>query len=574
MIAETIQGNPFSRLLRKYQQEIEWRTASFEEMVADVNGAGWRVARVQVEGEPVVVDINAEAGFAQVYNVKDRAWWAFPAAEEAVTCLQAHGLTTARVFAQLYAVDAGGNPLSKRSLTAIMRKPTERNEGRLHLAVFDLYEHTQWLARGRPAPYLRRFEQLPKMFGGCERIHPMAGQVLPEEGGQEALRALWAQVQAAGGPGIVMGQDRRGFTDRFVAVEPRTELNAAVIGYTVGTGQRAGRVGSLALALRDTTGKYLYLGRVSHGLTAEERDQWQSLLSEQQRLPRRRTLTGVSGPKVHLTVPGPVITVEAKRVREHLQPALFWNTETTQWEPMGKRSAIAMPSMRFVGLRPDLDARRPADVAITQAAVVGADDLSRLLAFGRRLGITEEFLRPLAQQALEPDAMTLDQRRAYMERLWKQQQMEGERERLLEAEEFLIPTDVTNGEQFGRELGRLQPYLRKAVIGMGAPAHAADDIVGLTILKALEAWEGKRKRPTPGRPLRPWLLRVLRNTYIDDYLRKMKHRKRWEDVERAKGALVQEGAERMRLGARGGRVRAGAAQPGVAREYRYSTVRP
>jgi hypothetical protein len=515
---------------------------------------------VKMDGELVVVDINVEAAFAQVYNRKERAWWDFPAADEAIECLRSHGYKTARVFAEMYATDARGAPLRKRSLSAILRNPTAANAERIHLAVFDLYSlddgyrhetgPSVWLT------YVKRYERLVEMFGGCQRIHPVRGQRLPQgEEGDAAIHDLWAQVREQGVAGVVVGN-----AEGFTSAEPLYTYTVGIIGYTKGTGRHQGQVGSLALGLRDGSGRYLYAGRVST-LNATQRDAATAAV-RRDALGRSRTLKGVSGPTIHLIRPVRVMQVEAKEQREQLVPAALWDEATGQWEPMGKRNGILLVRPKWVGS----EVEKP---LLAQALDEG-DEGAKLRSMARRLGIPEEQVTVLVAQVLEPEAMTFDQRVGYLRRLWGTQQLDVERTAAAQASEFKIPTDESNGHRFGEALGSkaLHDYLRGVAFGVGAPKHMHDDLIGETMVRAIEAWQGKRKRPRGGESLKSYTAQILRNEWINQ-LRRMGHRKRWEAVERAKG-------ERAQVGAHGGyipraRVRPGQMAPGE--RQRRSTVR-
>jgi RNA polymerase sigma-70 factor (ECF subfamily) len=84
-----------------------------------------------------------------------------------------------------------------------------------------------------------------------------------------------------------------------------------------------------------------------------------------------------------------------------------------------------------------------------------------------------------------------------------------------------IPTRARQATDFEREVLPLTPELFACALRYTRQPAEADDLVQETLLRALGAWS----RFIPGSNCRAWLLRILTNSFINNYRRRRRYRR-------------------------------------------------
>ncbi|WP_299554751.1 sigma-70 family RNA polymerase sigma factor [uncultured Tateyamaria sp.] len=92
-------------------------------------------------------------------------------------------------------------------------------------------------------------------------------------------------------------------------------------------------------------------------------------------------------------------------------------------------------------------------------------------------------------------------------------------------------------DDFPNRIVELLPNLRRYAISLTRQPDLADDLVQITVEKALK----QRHQYDPAKKLAPWLLRILRNAWIDE-TRKQKSRGTHIHVDETTHALCDEAA--------------------------------
>lgn len=157
-------------------------------------------------------------------------------------------------------------------VSRVARQPQNQSEvDSLRFAVFDILE-----VDGKPTlpAYAAVYKQIETTFKGRKRIHPV--ETLRTKTLEEATKAYEQWVEGDGAEGIVVRSDSAG----MFKVKPRLTIDAAVLGYTEGSEDRAGLLHDVLLGLMRQDQTFHVLGRVGGGFTDDQRRDWLSDLKD------------------------------------------------------------------------------------------------------------------------------------------------------------------------------------------------------------------------------------------------------------------------------------------------------
>jgi bifunctional non-homologous end joining protein LigD len=244
------------------------------------------------------------------------------------------GSTSALLDGEVVAFDSAGRPdfgqlqarMHVRTPTAAMQRDTP-----VTLLLFDVLHLEERSLLG--APYDERrvvLEALP-LAGDCWQVPP----AFPGDG-----EAVMAATRAQGMEGVVAKRrDSRYEPGRrsecWVKVKHVRRTSAVVVGWKPGEGGRAGRIGSLLLAVPQGDG-WAYAGHVGTGFTAATLRMLGDRLAEL----RRETPVLQDVPREHA------------RSAVWVEPSLICEVDYTEWTRDGR---LRHPS--YKGLRDDVDPR-------------------------------------------------------------------------------------------------------------------------------------------------------------------------------------------------------------------------
>lgn len=178
-----------------------------------------------------------------------------PCLDEFAKCVQAAGLDSVTIAAELYYPLAEGRPRCHDVLRALA-VPEERVK--LKLAPFDLLE-----CNGEPykaAHYKETHQELRRLFSG-EMIRPVEMRTAQSKEEVETIFDEW--VTDEGAEGLVVHSE----SPIVWKLKPRHTIDAAVVGYT----EAEGGIRNLLFAVRREDGKFQVFTSGSNGLTSEQR---------------------------------------------------------------------------------------------------------------------------------------------------------------------------------------------------------------------------------------------------------------------------------------------------------------
>src|SRR5262249_36102124 len=147
-------------------------------------------------------------------------------------------------------------------VVSVAGRPTSTAElGSLRFAAFDIIS-----LNGAASPSFREAcQQINKLFATGTQIHAVESKWITKP---EAIAELYEQwVEREGSEGLVCRSEVAG----SFKVKPRHNIDCAVVGFSESTGDRAGMMHDLLLAVMRREGTFHVLGRVGGGFTDDQR---------------------------------------------------------------------------------------------------------------------------------------------------------------------------------------------------------------------------------------------------------------------------------------------------------------
>lgn len=190
-----------------------------------------------------------------IINRSGRVRRKLPCIEEAGKRLSEAGIKEAIIPAELYVDD---DKRRNRVNDLIATLAGKKSLSKLKLAAFDILEvdHQPFKA----ATYEMTIGKIKSFFAGGDKVHPV--DMLVASSAEEVKNIFTEWVEGEGSEGLVVRSEMP-----FVyKIKPRHSIDAAVIGFTEGTGDLKGRVRTLLLALMPAEGKYQVVGRIGGGM--------------------------------------------------------------------------------------------------------------------------------------------------------------------------------------------------------------------------------------------------------------------------------------------------------------------
>lgn len=193
-----------------------------------------------------------------------------PLLDEAAKLLSKAGVNEALICGELY-VDREDRRARVADVVSVTGRPSSAAElERLRFAAFDIMS----LNGSSVGPFREVWQRLLKTFDGGTRIHPVEARWLSKP---EAIAELYSEwVEKEGSEGIVCRSETAG----AFKIKPRHNIDCAVIGFSESTGDRAGLLHDMLLAVMRREGTFHVLGRVGGGLTDEQRKEMLSDLKD------------------------------------------------------------------------------------------------------------------------------------------------------------------------------------------------------------------------------------------------------------------------------------------------------
>ena len=222
-----------------------------------LGGSRYYVTR-KYDGE--FATIIYEKGRVVTINRSGKVRIGLPCAEEAAKMLKKAGVKQAIIPAEVYVEDRDKRTRTHDLLHALSQKG---DVGILHLVAFDILE-----LEGKPYKpenYIQTHKQLTAWFTGGKLVKVVEMEVAVSNAEVKDIYHRWVDEGTA--EGLVVRSDLP-----FVfKIKPRHYLDAAVIGYTEGTGDQRGQARTFLIAMMSEKGKFQVVGHVGGGMKKDLR---------------------------------------------------------------------------------------------------------------------------------------------------------------------------------------------------------------------------------------------------------------------------------------------------------------
>jgi len=247
-----------SRMIPLEPDEIERR----------IPKAGYFVSR-KVDGEFTVLIYRD--GQCVTCNPGGTVRMGLPWQDEAAKALAKAGIKSALIAGELYVAVEGRRP-RVHDVTTVARQPQGATDlQRLRFAVFDILAIDEIPIQ---RPYAETWNQIEKIFGRGESVHPVETKQVADAGEIRKLFADW--VEGTGDEGIVVRSDTAG----LFKIKPRHNLDAVVVGFTESVDDRRGMLHDLLLAVKRHDETLQILTRVGGGFSDDVRREMLSDLKD------------------------------------------------------------------------------------------------------------------------------------------------------------------------------------------------------------------------------------------------------------------------------------------------------
>jgi ATP-dependent DNA ligase len=194
-----------------------------------------------------------------------------PLLDEAARLLSKAGVKEALIAGELYLARDDRRPRVQDVVSAVGRPTDVAELEQLRFAAFDLISCN---GSNPPAAFRDTWQQLTKLLESGTRIHPVEARWVNKPEGVREVYAQW--VEKEGAEGLVVRSEAAG----SFKIKPRHNLDVAVIGFSESTGDRAGLLHDMLVAVLRREGTFHVLGRVGGGFSDEQRKEMLSDLKD------------------------------------------------------------------------------------------------------------------------------------------------------------------------------------------------------------------------------------------------------------------------------------------------------
>ncbi len=351
-------------MVQDYRRQASGRTAPLDR--TDIHRrlpAARYLASRKIDGEFAVLYFDTENLFT--LNPGGTVRVGMPWQDEAEILLKESGIRQIVLAGELYAATEGPGRPRVHDVVSIVRQPeTDADLERLRFGVFDVIE-----LNGEPseAPVEETFALVNRLCGEGRRIHPVETEPAGGPGDIDALFRRW--VEKEGAEGLVVRSDSAG----SFKIKPRHTIDAAVIGFTESSDDRAGMLHDLLLAVVRGDGALQVLCRVGGGFSDDQR---RELLSDLKDRVVESEYAEVNSDHVAYQMVRPEWVVEISCLDLISQTTrggpvnrmvLQFNNPASRYEIIRRMPLVSVISPQFVRLREDKGVN-PHDARIDQVA--------------------------------------------------------------------------------------------------------------------------------------------------------------------------------------------------------------
>lgn len=282
---------------------------------------------------------------------------------EAASLLKKAGIKQAAIAGELYVQpDEDKTRPRVRDVMLIARKPENESEvKRLKFAAFDILECDQ---KTYPL-YADSWNAIGAIFGEGKNIHPVETVIGENPAQIKEYFQQWVEVEGA--EGVVV----RGQSSGIFKIKPRHNIDAIVLGFTEGTGDRVGMIHDVLVGIMRKDETFQLLTHVGGGFTEELRRKLLSDLkdivvdSEYSEINTDRVAYRMVEPKYIIEISCLDLMAETTRQGTIDKMLLNWNASQKRYEVIRRMPLVNAISPQFVKFREDKSVN-PEDLRIEQ----------------------------------------------------------------------------------------------------------------------------------------------------------------------------------------------------------------
>lgn len=282
---------------------------------------------------------------------------------EAASLLKKAGIKQATIAGELYVQPDDDKARPRvRDVMAIARKPENESEvKRLKFAAFDIVECDK-----KPYPvYADAWNAIAAIFGKGENIHPVETAIGEKPSHIKEYFEQWVEVEGA--EGVVV----RGKSSGIFKIKPRHNIDAIVLGFTEGTGDRTGMLHDVLVGIMRKDKTFQLLTHVGGGFTEKMRQNLLSTLndivvdSEYSEVNSDRVAYRMVEPKYIIEISCLDLIAESTKQKTVDKMVLDWNASQKRYEVIRRIPLANVISPQFVKIREDKSVN-PVDLRIEQ----------------------------------------------------------------------------------------------------------------------------------------------------------------------------------------------------------------
>jgi ATP-dependent DNA ligase len=335
---------------QEYKRKLSgrMRPLSGQELHRIPEARGYYVTR-KYDGEFTLIFFNGDKLIS--VNPGGTVRIGLPCYEEAEKLLKKNKVKSCVLAAEIYMKETTSKALPIQQVIRILRAGKTKAElEKLGLAVFDIVEF-----EGKPLDTTKKvFTLLDKWFGKGKLVHPVEYVVTDDM--DKILELLTDWVIAEGSEGLVIRHDQAG----MFKVKLRHNLDAAIIGFSLGSEDRKHLLHDLLVAVMRDDGTFQELARVGGGFTDEDR---KTIADEMRRRIVPSDYVAVNNDYVayEMVAPGPVIEIScldmiAESARGGTVNRMVLSWDGKRYSALSRMPLVSLISPQFVRIRDDKEA--------------------------------------------------------------------------------------------------------------------------------------------------------------------------------------------------------------------------
>ncbi len=384
-------------LVQNYKRQVasRFRSLARSDVAKHIPDATWYISR-KLDGE--FTTMVYRAGELILINPGATVRIGLPWEADAIQMMEAAGIKDIMVAGELYVVNEEGRRPRVHDTVTVARQPIdEKDLSRLRYAAFDIMyldgQAIDWT-------YEKKWDLINKIFTGVENLHPVETQI---ESGHSAVADLFDKwVEDERSEGLIVRSETAG----SFKLKPLYTIDAVVIGFTESSGDRAGMIHDLLLAVAREDGSLQVLCRVGGGFSENLRREMHSDLldmvveSQYAEVNSDHVAYQMVEPKRVVEISCLDVISQNTRGGSIDRMILTYDRNKKEYSTVRAFPLVSVISPQFIRIRPD-KTPTPEDIRIAQITDIVPVDKSEIVATEYELPESELLKREVFTKTLK-----------------------------------------------------------------------------------------------------------------------------------------------------------------------------